>query len=86
MAIATAPRAPCPHPSPLPAPLSMSTSSGRLDASPDRGETDGEQNQGERLRAMGTPADFWIVLAAIAAWSAIVLLVALFADRTARDG
>jgi dolichyl-phosphate-mannose--protein O-mannosyl transferase len=64
----------------------MSTSSARLDAGPGRGETGGEQNRGERLYAMGTPADFWIVLAAIAAWSAIVLVVALFADRTARDG
>ena len=32
---------------------------------------------------MGTPADFWIVLAAIAAWSAILVIVALFADKRA---
>ncbi len=33
---------------------------------------------------MGTPADFWIVLAAIAAWSAILVIVALFADKGAK--
>jgi hypothetical protein len=33
---------------------------------------------------MGMPADFWIVLAAIAAWSAILLVIALFADNAAR--
>jgi hypothetical protein len=33
---------------------------------------------------MGTPADFWIVLAAIAAWSAVLVVIALFADRAAK--
>jgi hypothetical protein len=33
---------------------------------------------------MGMPADFWIVLAAIAAWSAILLVIALFADNAAK--
>jgi hypothetical protein len=33
---------------------------------------------------MGILADFWVVLAAIAAWSAILLVIALFADNAAR--